>query len=48
MLLETRRERLYEDMPVHKGWHEVYARGKVSTDRYWDLAKRLYKRRTIV
>jgi len=48
MLLEARRERLYEDMPVPEGWHESYTKGDVSTDHYWDLAKKLYKRGVIV
>lgn len=43
MLLEARRKRLYEEMPVDEGWHEAYAKGKVSTDYYWNLAKKLYK-----
>ena len=43
MLLETRRKRLYKDMPVPEGWHEAYAEGKVNTDYYWNLAKKLYK-----
>jgi hypothetical protein len=30
-------------MPVDEGWHEAYAKGKVSTDYYWNLAKKLYK-----
>lgn len=43
MLLEAKRERLYEDMPVPAGWHKAYAKGKVTTDDYWNLAKELYK-----
>ena len=43
MLLEARRKSLYEDMPVPAGWHEAYSKGKVSTDRYWNLAKGIYK-----
>ncbi len=43
MLLEAKRKSLYRDMPVSKGWHEAYAKGEVSTDRYWNLAKKLYK-----
>ena len=43
MLLEARRKRLYEEMPVDEGWHEAYAEGKVSTDYYWNLAYKLYK-----
>lgn len=43
MLLEARRKRLYEEMPVDEGWHEAYAEGKVSTDYYWNLAKKIYK-----
>ena len=34
LLLEADRERLYKRMPVRDGWHEDYARGKVSTDEY--------------
>jgi len=43
MLLEARREHLYEEMPVPEGWHEAYAHSKVTTDYYWNLAKKLYK-----
>jgi len=35
-LLEARREQLYEEMPVPKGWHEAYARGDADTHRYRD------------
>jgi predicted metallo-beta-lactamase superfamily hydrolase len=35
-LLEARREQLYEEMPVPKGWHEAYARGGADTRRYRD------------
>jgi predicted metallo-beta-lactamase superfamily hydrolase len=35
-LLEARREQLYEQMPVPKGWHEAYARGDADTRRYRD------------
>ncbi len=42
-MLEARRKSLYKDMPVPAGWHESYARGKVSTDRFWDLGRKLYK-----
>ena len=34
LLFEADRERLYKRMPVPDGWHEDYARGKVSTDDY--------------
>lgn len=43
MLLEAKRKSLYRDMPVPAGWHEAYGKGKVGTDRYWNLAKRIYK-----
>ena len=43
MLLEARRKSLYRDMPVPAGWHEAYGKGRVSTDRYWNMAKRIYK-----
>jgi len=43
MLLEARRKSLYKDMPVPAGWHEAYGEGRVSTDHYWNLAKRIYK-----
>jgi len=33
-LLEARREQLYEEMPVHEGWHEAYARGDADTSGY--------------
>ncbi len=35
-LLEARREQLYAEMPVPKGWHEAYARGDADTYRYPD------------
>jgi len=35
-LLEAWRVKLYEEMPVPKGWHEAYARGDVNTRRYCD------------
>lgn len=43
MLLEARRKSVYTDMPVPAGWHKSYAEGKVGTDHYWNLAKRIYK-----
>ena len=43
MLLEARRQRLYKDMPVPEGWHEAYAKGKVTPDDYWNLGKKLYE-----
>jgi len=43
MLLEARRKCLYKDMPVPAGWHEAYARGRVTTDHYWEQAKKIYK-----
>ncbi|MQY60038.1 MAG: hypothetical protein GH144_10640 [Clostridia bacterium] len=36
MLLEAKRESLYEDMPVPDRWHEAYAEGEVNTDYYSD------------
>jgi predicted metallo-beta-lactamase superfamily hydrolase len=33
-LLEARRVKLYEDMPVPEGWHDEYAKGRVNPDRY--------------
>ena len=39
MLLEARRRSLYRDMHVPVGWHEAYAKGKVTTDHYWSMAK---------
>lgn len=35
-LLEARREQLYAEMPVPKGWHAAYARGDADTYRYPD------------
>jgi predicted metallo-beta-lactamase superfamily hydrolase len=43
MLLEARRQRLYKDMPVPEGWHEAYAKGKVTPVDYWNLGKKLYE-----
>jgi len=42
MLLEARRQDLYEQMPVPEGWHEAYGQGNVNTDYYWNLAKKQY------
>lgn len=33
-LLEARRQELYERQPVPGNWHEMYAEGRVSTDRF--------------
>jgi predicted metallo-beta-lactamase superfamily hydrolase len=35
-LLEARREQLYEEIPVPKGWHEAYACGDADTRCYRD------------
>ena len=43
MLLEAKRQRLYKDLPVPEGWHELYAEGKVTPEDYWNLGKKLYK-----
>ena len=43
MLLEAKRKQLYKDIPVPEGWHEDYAKGKASTNPYWNLAKKIYK-----
>ncbi|MBN1380212.1 MAG: hypothetical protein JXA41_00905 [Deltaproteobacteria bacterium] len=32
LLLESRREQLYREMPVPEGWHEAYARGEIDID----------------
>lgn len=42
MLLEAKRKQLYKDIPVPEGWHDDYAKGKASTNPYWNLAKKLY------
>lgn len=34
LLLESWRNQLYREMPVPKGWHAAYSRGKVSADEY--------------
>ena len=39
MLLEAKRRSLYKYMYVPDGWHEAYAKGKVTTNRYWSMAK---------
>ena len=39
LLFEANRERLYERMPVPDGWHEDYARGKVTTQDYRNIDK---------
>lgn len=43
ILLEAKREQLYEDMKVPETWHKDYAKGKTSTEKYWNTAKGLYK-----
>ena len=40
MLLEADRRRLYRMMPVPKGWHDQYARGRVNTGEYRRKGKR--------
>jgi len=42
-LLEARRSQLYEEIPVPDGWHEQYAQGSVSTERYINRAREIYK-----
>lgn len=42
MLLEAWRKDLYETMSVPEGWHEAYTKGKVTTDYYREMAKKLY------
>jgi hypothetical protein len=41
MLLEANRRDMYEKLPVPLGWHEDYAKGKVSPDTFWFAAKSL-------
>lgn len=45
MLLEAKRKKLYEDMPIPTGWHEDYAKRKArpSTIYFLNLAKKHYK-----
>ncbi|MEA1928135.1 MAG: MBL fold metallo-hydrolase [Candidatus Auribacterota bacterium] len=43
LLLEARRERLYQEMPVPAGWHEAYAQGKANTIHYLKTARRIYQ-----
>ncbi len=40
-LLEAQRPMLYEEMPVAKDWHRLYAEGLATTEPYWKLAKKL-------
>jgi hypothetical protein len=39
-LLEARRQKLYEEMPVPVGWHEEYADGKRDAGAYNDYTER--------
>lgn len=39
LLLEADRKFLYEKFPVTPGWHEDYAKGKVTTDAFWSAAQ---------
>jgi predicted metallo-beta-lactamase superfamily hydrolase len=39
-LLEARRVKLYEEMPVPDGWHDAYTRGDVGTHRYRDYREK--------
>lgn len=41
MLLEAKRKQLYKDIPVPEGWHKDYAKGKVNTNPYRNLLKKL-------
>ena len=41
-LLEARRSQLYKEIPVSEGWHEQYAQGSVSTERYINRAREIY------
>ncbi len=43
MLLEAGRRTLYNEMPVPVGWHEAYAKKQVSTNQYWESAKKFLK-----
>jgi len=43
LLLEARRQQLYQEMPVLAGWHEAYTQGKTDTIHYWNVAKRIYQ-----
>ncbi len=40
LLLEARREELYRNYPVPKGWHEAYARGGVGVDDFMDFVQK--------
>ena len=37
LLLEARREELYQEYPVPEGWHEAYARGEVGVEGFRDF-----------
>jgi len=39
LLLEANRRDIYKKLPVPSGWHEDYAKGKVTTDYFWFAAK---------
>jgi hypothetical protein len=39
LLFEANREWYYERMPAPEGWHEDYARGKVTTQDYQNIDK---------
>jgi hypothetical protein len=38
-LLEADRRNIYKRWPVPPGWHEDYAKGKVTTDTFWSAAQ---------
>ncbi|AHM58128.1 hypothetical protein EAL2_808p06250 (plasmid) [Peptoclostridium acidaminophilum DSM 3953] len=42
-LLEARRSKLYEDMPVPDDWHHLYAENKVDAEVYLDAAREKYE-----
>ena len=43
MLLEAGRRTLYNEMPVPLEWHEAYAKKQVSTEQYWESARKFFK-----
>ena len=42
-MLEAKRIKLYDDMPIVNGWHQLYDENKVDTDEYLSVARSQYK-----
>ncbi len=41
-MLETKRKELYKEIPVPKGWHQLYVNNKADTNKYLNIARKKY------